>query len=104
MPPPPHILSTRRRPRRRTLAPRPHFARLWRMDSMAYQPFPNTHWSLVRRAGRGAASANGEAGGLGPDDPAGRRDALAILLSRYQPALRSYLRVVRHMPSAEADE
>jgi len=106
MPLPPHILPPHRRPRRRTLAPRPHSARLWRMDSMAYQPFPNTHWSLVRRAGRGrGATPNGEAAASpDPADAAAQRDALAILLSRYQPALRSYLRVIRRLPADDADD
>ena len=60
------------------------------MDSMGYQPFPNTHWSLVRRAGK--------------PDAAARREALTALLGRYQPALRSYLRVVKRLPAEEADE
>ncbi|HVT79924.1 MAG TPA: hypothetical protein VHM90_04650 [Phycisphaerae bacterium] len=55
-----------------------------------YQGFPQTHWSLVRRAGAPDATA--------------RQEALAILLSRYQPALRSYLRVVRQMNEADADD
>jgi tetratricopeptide (TPR) repeat protein len=57
---------------------------------MDYQPFPNTHWSLVQRAGK--------------PDAAARRAALAVLLGRYQPALRSYLRVVKRLPADEADE
>ncbi len=60
------------------------------MSSLHYQPFPHTHWSLVRRAGA--------------PDAAARHDALATLLARYQPALRSYLRVVRKIPPDEADE
>jgi len=70
--------------------------RLWcvRMNlSAEYQPFPNTHWSLVRRAG-GAAG----------DDQAARRAALTTLLGRYMPALRSYLRIVRRMPAESADD
>jgi hypothetical protein len=57
---------------------------------MDYQPFPNTHWSLVQRAGE--------------TDAAARREALAALLGRYQPALRSYLRVVKKLPPEDADE
>ena len=57
---------------------------------MDYQPFPNTHWSLVQRAGK--------------PDAAARREALAALLVRYQPALRSYLRVVKKLPPDPADE
>jgi DNA-directed RNA polymerase specialized sigma24 family protein len=63
------------------------------MGSMDYQPFPKTHWSLVRRAG----------GALATDEGA-RHAALAVLLERYQPALRSYLRVVRRMPAEAADD
>lgn len=55
-----------------------------------YHPFPNTHWSLVHRAG----IATGDA----------RRDALTALLARYEPALRSYLRHVRHIPADAADD
>ena len=61
------------------------------MNSIAgYQPFPNTHWSLVRRAG----VADGDA----------RREALAVLLARYQPALKSYLRLVRRLRADDADD
>jgi RNA polymerase sigma-70 factor (ECF subfamily) len=56
-----------------------------------YKAFPATHWSLVRRAGHGA---DGEAS----------REALGILLMRYAPALRSYLRVVKRMSPGEAEE
>jgi len=56
---------------------------------MDYHPFPQTHWSLIRRAG-----ADGD----------GRREALATLLSRYEPALRSYLRAVRKLPPDQADD
>lgn len=55
-----------------------------------YHAFPQTHWSLVRRAGA--------------PDAAARQEALALLLGRYQPALHSYLRVVRHMSDADADD
>ncbi len=58
----------------------------------SYHPFPPTHWSLIHRAGGGAA-----------DEPA-RRDALRILLTRYEPALRSYLRVVRRYPEDKAGD
>jgi DNA-directed RNA polymerase specialized sigma24 family protein len=61
------------------------------MRSTVYQRFPSTHWSLVRRAGTAA-------------EPEARRQALAVLLTRYLPALRSYLRLVRQIPSADADD
>jgi hypothetical protein len=54
------------------------------------QPFPNTHWSLVRRAGL-------------PDETA-RREALKTLLERYLPALRSFLRGVHRMPDDDTEE
>jgi hypothetical protein len=60
------------------------------MSSEAYQPFPTTHWSLVRRAGTGDAAA--------------RREALTVLLTRYRPALRTYLRAVKRMSAEQADE
>ena len=63
------------------------------MRSAQFHPFPNTHWSLVRRAG-----------GVDASDPEGRREALSRLLARYEPALKSYLRLVRRMPANEADE
>jgi len=44
-----------------------------------YQPFPQTHWSLVQRAGI--------------SDEASRLEALTVLLQRYSPALHSYLRI-----------
>ena len=55
-----------------------------------HQPFPNTHWSLVKRAGL--------------PDPAARREALRILLERYFPALHSFLRTVLRMCEDDADE
>jgi RNA polymerase sigma-70 factor (ECF subfamily) len=55
-----------------------------------FQEFPATHWSLVRRAGW----EQGEA----------RRAALDVLLRRYLPALRTYLRVVRRMPADQAED
>jgi len=63
------------------------------MSSMDYHPFPKTHWSLVRLAGGNDAA-----------DEQARQSALAALLARYQPALRSYLRVVRRMPADAADD
>jgi DNA-directed RNA polymerase specialized sigma24 family protein len=54
------------------------------------QPFPSTHWSLVRRAGMSDANA--------------RREALALLLARYRPALLSHLRFARGIPAEEADD
>jgi DNA-directed RNA polymerase specialized sigma24 family protein len=58
--------------------------------STDHHPFPQTHWSLVRRA-QGA-------------DPKASLDALAILLNRYVPALHSYLRNVRRLSSHAADD
>jgi DNA-directed RNA polymerase specialized sigma24 family protein len=55
-----------------------------------FHPFPNTHWSLVRRAGL-------------PDQVA-QREALKTLLERYLPALRSFLRTVMRMDEGEADD
>jgi DNA-directed RNA polymerase specialized sigma24 family protein len=60
------------------------------MSSISYHPFPNTHWSLVRRAGASDESA--------------RREALATLLARYRPALLSYLRFVKQFSPDDADE
>src|SRR5262245_12460743 len=60
------------------------------MASERYQPFPNTHWSLVHRAGHGTESA--------------RMEALKILLARYEPALFSYLSSVRRMSAEESKE
>ena len=54
------------------------------MSSKRYCPFPNTHWSLIRRAGA--------------TDQEARCAALAALLERYQPALVSYLVLVRRLP------
>lgn len=67
------------------------------MNSSPYQPFPKTHWSLVRRAG-------GQGAGIDGDHEAARREALATLLARYAPALRSYLRVIRRIPAEAADD
>jgi DNA-directed RNA polymerase specialized sigma24 family protein len=67
----------------------------------SYHPFPQTHWSLVRRAG--GAGAGGGGGGDAADEEA-RREALATLLARYAPALRSYLRTVRRLPEDAADD
>ena len=55
-----------------------------------YQPFPQTHWSLVRRAGSPQSDA--------------QREALTTLLHRYMPALRSHLRFVRRLPVDHADD
>jgi len=60
------------------------------MAQLRYHPFPPTHWSLVQRAGV-------------PDEQT-RREALKNLLERYEPALRSYLRVLRQMSEDAADE
>jgi RNA polymerase sigma-70 factor (ECF subfamily) len=55
-----------------------------------YHPFPETHWSLVRRAGDLSASEH--------------RESLRVLLHRYGPALRSYLINVRRVKAGEADD
>jgi DNA-directed RNA polymerase specialized sigma24 family protein len=60
------------------------------MSSGTYQAFPTTHWSLVHRAGT--------------PDAAARREALATLLTRYRPALLSYLRAAKKVPFDQADE
>lgn len=61
------------------------------LDAMShFQPFPNTHWSLVKRAGLA--------------DHAARREALAALLERYLPPLRSYLRHTWHLREEDAEE
>jgi len=96
------------------LEPEVGIARVKRMHSTDYQPFPPTHWSLVRRAGAPLRSANGPekpldsaAGAEGESEKdldAARREALAVLLARYQPALRSYLRVVRRFSAHETDD
>ena len=56
----------------------------------APHPFPETHWSLVHRAGFGEGES--------------RREALTVLLMRYEPALLSYLRQTRQMPEDQARE
>ena len=60
------------------------------MSATPPQPFPVTHWSLVRRAGL--------------PDPQARQEALATLLQRYLPALRSYLCQLRGLREEQADE
>jgi DNA-directed RNA polymerase specialized sigma24 family protein len=60
------------------------------MPSPRFHPFPATHWSLVQRAGV-------------PDEET-RREALRNLLERYEPALRSYLLLLRQMPEDAAEE
>jgi RNA polymerase sigma-70 factor (ECF subfamily) len=60
------------------------------MELNRFTPFPNTHWSLVYRAG----------GRIGDS----RRDALATLLQRYELTLQSYLRFVRHLTLQEIEE
>jgi DNA-directed RNA polymerase specialized sigma24 family protein len=59
------------------------------MDNSCH-PFPNTHWSLVVRAGQG--------------DPQARSAALQTLLERYLPALRSHLRLVKRQREQEVEE
>ena len=75
------------------LARRPRGDKVAGMRSARFHPFPQTHWSLIRRAG-GVDAAN----------PEERREALSRLLARYEPALKSYLRLVRRMPAGEADD
>jgi DNA-directed RNA polymerase specialized sigma24 family protein len=60
------------------------------MTLNAYHPFPETHWSLVHRAGFGEGES--------------RRQALTTLLVRYEPALLSYLRGIRQMSDDQAQE
>ena len=55
-----------------------------------YQPFPNTHWSRVRRAGL--------------PDQAAQREALKTLLERYVPALRSFLRTFLRLTEHDAND
>jgi DNA-directed RNA polymerase specialized sigma24 family protein len=57
---------------------------------MEYEPFPHTRWTLIRQVGQ--------------TDPAAQRAALTTLLTRYQPALRSYLRVVKRLTQHETDD
>ena len=59
-------------------------------DSVRIQPFPATQWSLVDRARQG--------------DDGLRRQALAVLLHRYLPALRAHLVLARRMPPDRADD
>lgn len=61
-----------------------------RHNGVLVQPFPVTQWSLVDRACRG--------------DGDFRREALAVLLHRYLPALRAHLVVTRRMRPEEADD
>lgn len=56
------------------------------MSLPQYQPFPQTHWSLVQRAGM--------------TDNSARHEALSTLLERYRPALALYLRKKRVEPDA----
>ena len=61
-----------------------------RMENCEHESFPQTHWSLVRVASAGNEEA--------------RRNALGTLLSRYEPALKSYLCAARRMNTAEAED
>lgn len=63
--------------------------KVWGMRQ-GYYPFPNTHWSLVRRAGW----SEGES----------RTSALRTLLNRYWPALNSYLVYVKRLRGEEAED
>lgn len=58
--------------------------------SRSYASFPNTPWSLVARAGSA--------------DMATKRRALADLLGRYAPAIRSYLRFAKGIQPHDADD
>ena len=53
--------------------------------------FPTTQWSLVGRAGQNQGDA-------------GQREALAVLLQRYLPALRAHLLAARRLPSDRVDD
>ena len=67
-----------------------HSAESSGMSSKRYCSFPNTHWSPVR--------------GAGVTDREARRTGLTTLLERYQPALLSYLLVVRGVPRQVAED
>ena len=54
------------------------------------QPFPATQWSLVDRARQ--------------TDEGARRDAMAVFLQRYLPALRAHLLAEKRMPAERADD
>jgi hypothetical protein len=58
--------------------------------STPHLPFPQTHWSLVRRAQNA--------------DPQAALEALTILLNRYVPVLHSYLRNARKLSANAADD
>jgi RNA polymerase sigma-70 factor (ECF subfamily) len=60
------------------------------MDSTRYPPFPETHWSLIHRA-------------RAVDEDA-RRQALDVLLRRYQPAMECYLLTIRRLPPSVVDD
>ena len=60
------------------------------MKQSEYHPFPNTHWSLVRRAGVADSDTH--------------REALSVLLARYQPALIHYLRFVWRLSAQDAED
>ncbi len=63
---------------------------LCKVRVLYYAPFPDTHWSLVHRAG------------IADEDA--RKNALTVLLRRYSPALGSYMRVVKHLPDHVVDD
>jgi len=56
----------------------------------AYQPFATTRWTMVFRAAK--------------EDPEGAREELGALLSRYLPALRSYLLLWKRVPRDKVDD
>lgn len=60
------------------------------MTDEAFARFPSTRWSLVCR--------------VADPDIRVQREALAELLDAYMPALRSYLRQVRRIPTERADD
>lgn len=60
------------------------------MDTSSQHGMPSTHWSLVRRTGLGDLEA--------------RREALGELLTRYLPALRSYLLAGMRIPEDRVED
>jgi RNA polymerase sigma-70 factor (ECF subfamily) len=56
----------------------------------SHRSFPTTQWSLVQQACQ--------------TNEAGRREALAALLQKYLPALRSYLVTAKHVSPQRADD
>ena len=59
-------------------------------DETPFRDLPSTHWSLIRQ--------------VCESDPVAARRALAELLRRYLPALRSYLVLQKRLPADRADD